>query len=433
MLPGTVLPVEHVRIGKHVFPLYSHPILRKKLEDEALLEREIERRLQDPQLQLAVSDVVERLLREGVKDEISEEMAEKYLDEALGRLDDYFDDMTSVGASSAHLSAKLTTNDRRRSFLPTVRPPPPTVRRVLSLKRHNGAPTASHGMSTQQRGLHAAREHKHHVTPQRDVNKEVDDDTGSFALVGLSRRHLFSSCFGGVEEEEEKEEGEVSPKNSVERNFSPKSTYRQSEDSEQRRLKMLSSSHSRRGASSEWRNAVRMLFYSMLSLRLEESGGVRLEEMDLRGGSQRLLRLQGSVLSTLNQKAFGALDVTLDGNSSAIHRRQPAVTSILQWSHAQRAERPIEFGKTALRQKVLNMLARPHQISSMSKKVVRATGTSLNSTWEKMEPSATLGIATGGTQLELPSETGRSRVMAHIIERIKAGHTEMKSNENVRK
>ncbi|PWV10382.1 hypothetical protein C3747_69g204 [Trypanosoma cruzi] len=430
MLQEAVRPIEHVRIGKHVFPLCSHPILRKKLEDDALLEREIERRLQDPQLQLAMSDVVERLLKEGVKGGISEEMTENYLDEALGRIDEHFGDIRTVGTSSANLPANLTTSDYRRNFLPPVRPLPPTVRRVFSLKRCIGTAPAGHGLSIQQRGLRAAREHKHHVTPQRDVNKEVDDETGSFALVGLSRRHLFSSCFSGIEEEEE-EEVDVSPTNSVPRKFSPKSTHRRGDDSEQRRSKTGSSRHSRRGTSPEWRNALRLLFYSMLSLRLEESGGVRLEEMDLRGRSQGLLRLQGSVLSMLNQEAFGALDVTLDGNSSAIHRRQPAVTSILQWSHAQRAERPIEVGKTALRQKVLNTLARPHQISSMSKKVVRATGTSLNSAWEKMEPSVTLGIATRGTQLELPSETGRSRIMASIMERIKVGHTEMKSNENV--
>ncbi|RNF04929.1 putative DNA mismatch repair protein MSH2 [Trypanosoma rangeli] len=412
MLKGKVHPVEHIKIGKHVFPIWSHPLLRKNLRDEVLLEQEIEKRLYNPELLHAVNEVVERLLQEGVTGSVSEEMVEDYLEAALDRLDNYFSDKDPVNTSPTPLPNRLATSGNCHNVLPAVRTPPSSVRRVFPSTGHKRAILPTHTPPVQQQRLRTTCGPKPIPAPEKHVKNEADSEMRSLALVGLSRQRLFPMCAHWSDEASD--DGSML---SFPCKLHAPSPHSQREKGGQQTSKRFPSRQFKSEAPPEWRKAVRSLFYSMLSLRLEESGGVQLEEMDLRGGAMGLLRLQGCELSALSPQAFGALDVTLDGNSSAIHCRQPAEPSILQRSHIQRAEKPIGVEPSALRGRVMAKLAQSHFISTVEKKCVHATGNLLSHAWGNAESSAALRTTGESGQLQLPSDTTRSRALASILEK----------------
>ncbi|RNF11012.1 putative DNA mismatch repair protein MSH2 [Trypanosoma conorhini] len=433
MLQAEVHPVEHVRIGKHVFPIYSHPLLRRKLKDEALLEQEIERRLHNPRLLHAVNEVVEQLLREGVTGGVSEDMVADHLEAVLGRLDNYFSDSEPAGTAPPPPN-RPPPGDNRPDVLPAVRLPPPppppsfSVRRVFSSTSRDRATPSAQAPSTQQRGPQAAREPQRALTAERDAEEDADGELGPLALVGLSRRHLFPSHAARAEEA-----CEVDPLPSFLPESSAASPRPRGGKGEQQKPKLHPPRQCSREAPPEWRSAVRSLFYSLLSLHLQESGGVRPEEMDLRGGAPGPLRLQGSELSALSPQAFRALDVTLDGNSSAIHCRRPPAPSILQRSHAQRAKMPMGAEPTALRRRVMATLAQSQPTTCVEKRRLPATGASLGHAWGGVEPSASLRPAGGSGQLDLPGDTTRSRVLASILENIDAQRRSARGTVNVQR
>ncbi|KEG11549.1 DNA mismatch repair protein MSH2 [Trypanosoma grayi] len=398
-------PVEHVRIGKHVFPRYSHPLFRSKLHDEAYVQQQIERQLQNPQLQLAVNEAVEQLLRQGVTGSISEEDTAAYFEKALGSLDVFFAESTSRASTPASVLAdQVSCTFLNSSPAPAVRPSPPRVRRFFPAPHCSRVALPTGVPSLQLRGLEPLRKTQLRLPLQKKQQKhdaaESSIDEATPGPVTLTRRQLLPCS--EVDECDRNEMLSLLPELKHDAN---KGHKRQGPSSLQLTV----------SAPPEWRDAVRSLFYSMLSLRVEESGGVQPSEMDLRSGAQGLLRLQGAELTSLNREAFGALDVTLDGNSTAIHCRPKAPPSIFQRSHAQQAERGFQIKPSVLRQRAMKVVVSPSITTCTPKENTGVGGASLKHSWASPSLATVPTLLQGATELELPSTTCRSRVLASIL------------------
>lgn len=86
----TLPEVEHVTIGRHRFPLFSHPVFRAKAADDAYVRHHVETQLRQPELQKALQSMVERLLRQGAEAATEEDVNALLLDDQLAQFDAYW-------------------------------------------------------------------------------------------------------------------------------------------------------------------------------------------------------------------------------------------------------------------------------------------------------------------------------------------------------
>ncbi|KAH9597204.1 hypothetical protein LSM04_005233 [Trypanosoma melophagium] len=456
--------VEHVKIGKHIFPLYSHPLVRAKLQEEAYVEQRIKEQLRNPRLQLAVNEVVEELLKQSITGDVSEEDTAKYIEEALTRLDVFYQareerkyptspSPPQQGLTSSHnnnnnnnkkkkkkndsagttlYNSDNNSNERKTNMGHTTLrdntvkvvqkitiPPKPRLapivernNRTLShLNRSHPLPKLRNIRKQQQQkeqGIISLHKPKEVELDEKMQGNDVGILYGPVAVPwrrflpsDMERddrsEHLTTSSQREEDEKEEEREKQEFKQEQEEISVSPPPVVKQ--------------------VPPEWRNAVRSLFYSMISLRVEECGGVQFQEMDLRSSAQRLLKLQGAELDSLSQDAFGALDITMDGNSSAIHCRPKVAPSIIQSSRIQQAEKAMKLKPSTLRLQTISALTQSNANSSSSEGYIRVAGASLKHPW--LDNSVLLTAATpveSKNQFELPSATYRSRILGSVLE-----------------
>ncbi|ORC88693.1 DNA mismatch repair protein MSH2 [Trypanosoma theileri] len=451
--------VEHVKIGKHIFPLYSHPLLRTRLREEAYVQQQIEEQLRDPRLQQAVNEVVEELFQQDITSELSEEETALLMERALARLDRLYQEKEQKRSPSplSPLRQGLTSSnsnhstlcdgyynhsmDRRNNYYyyyknnnnnnnnnnSNYTPKSNTVRVLQKIKlptrqfsplkenpnRFSSQSTRSVPLPTLRKGqkqheMSSLRKRKE--SPLREKVKTNNDIGILYGPLAVPWRRFLPSNLDEEEEEDKKEQTTTTSQGEEEEE--------EKEKEEQSHESSVSPSPAVQ-APPEWRNAVRTIFYSMLSLRLEGGDGVQFEEMDLRSGAQRLLKLQGAELDSLSHDAFGALDITMDGNSSAIHYRPKVEPSILQCSRMRQAEKAMKLKPNTLRQETISALARSNAISAnTTERYPRITGASLKHSWlNNSTPVMTPTPVQGNVSFELPTATYRSRVLGSVVKK----------------
>lgn len=89
---------EHVRVGKHRFPIFSHPFFRKQIEQDSEVVRVVEQELRsNTLLDDLLEELVESLLQQG-KDGVSVQDVESILQERIKQFDGFLPSLPSPSA-----------------------------------------------------------------------------------------------------------------------------------------------------------------------------------------------------------------------------------------------------------------------------------------------------------------------------------------------
>nr|CCC95180.1 unnamed protein product [Trypanosoma congolense IL3000] len=157
-----------------------------------------------------------------------------------------------------------------------------------------------------------------------------------------------------------------------------------------------------------------MLYYSNLALRLKRGSIVKLEDMNLRGGQKDTLRIQGAYLSQVGHKGFANIFITLDGNSSPIRLVRKGPLTLKQASHMMKEGRAVAVPPHPLKRKV-ELLALREPLSSLENlKVLKRGGFLPREGWQARKP---FSPCENKLLFELPDVTYRSRTLSTLSHR----------------
>lgn len=411
--------VERARVGKHFYPIYSHPLLRTKIKEEMCVQRHIARKLRDPRLRGIIDRIASRIVHEGNADNVSKDVKTtlSLINEPFAELNDFFDDIDKLNTVEELLSPhkppvavyEYKTSSKLRPFSPCSR--------SLQL-RHPGHNLLTASMPPAVLSLLRRREQQQQLKQlqqQRRLRDEVHNKKNIAPTVESfsQQRDFLLKCTN----EPATDVDNTSPFVETRHKSSLSQKKKEKKEQLQPPLSCLFSSN----AVPDSLAAAGSRAYSMLPVLFEDSAEVQPHEMDLQSGAaQELLRLHGAKLRSLSPKAFGALDVTMDGNSLVFHRRQQAEPSAMQYTEAQQACKGVIIRNNALRRRVLTAISRPTTLSFDAQRFIDAGATSLGYDWKIQEEASSQKRERKTISFDLPEETYRGRVLSSVIKQPEA-------------
>nr|CCC53104.1 conserved hypothetical protein [Trypanosoma vivax Y486] len=308
--------VPHVNIGKHSFPLCSHPVVRAEVCNEKNAACAIDRHLSSMKMKYAVTitdNVKEQLQREAecctdprlnvMTDRVAVTYAGKssdachlplpgkYFIPALGFLKGEKKEPASGQQTlpdSSQVCApqwrRLAPKERTRSKKKPASPPASeTTREEAVCESSHEPPQACSGLPPPPP-----------PPPPATSTRKARTGRGGRAFPMYSQQnHRVSSC--------------------------PRSRFSPCKFRHNRRFRLSLKDDSQQ------------LYYSNLSLHLTDRNILTQEEMDVRGEGQKLFKVQGAYLSSLCPKGFASLHIILDGNTSIIRCLPKDGTDLSPW------------------------------------------------------------------------------------------------------
>ncbi|EAN79529.1 uncharacterized protein TEOVI_000486500 [Trypanosoma equiperdum] len=390
--------VKQVQVGKHSFPLYSHPAIRETAGTEAYVERVVQKHQNSPRVRNSVNYVARKLRQIGAMKTLNPEEHQ-------------------VGEETS--CAKSARTDRKHSYSPS--PFEGRIPAALKSAKRNSevcktpmgklqapcSPTVcgyplpyprslSHNLFNV---IQDTRRKGKTNTEQSELKNEGDPLTLSPIVPKVDTSPATESKGRRREEKPLAHEGQLlKHKLDVWRDLFLASAAQQ----------LAASGHPR-----SRRDDAGNVFYSNISCYLKEGCIVKSEDTDLRTGPRDHLRVQGAYLSHLAPEAFANLHVTLDGNTFVLRNVQRTSPTIKQISEELCEERGIRLLPTAMQKKVAYLVS---QVSTSTKERAGTISGKKGLATSKWKHTNSLQTCKHSLNMELPEVTYRSRVLSTIRE-----------------